>query len=39
METIIDSMVSSDHVIDVVNENFYIGPSNYCPLLQGCIEC
>ena len=39
METITDSMVSSDHVIDVVNKNFYIGPSNNCPLLQGCIEC
>ena len=39
METIIDSMVSSDHVIDVVNKIFYIGPSNNCPLLQGCIEC
>ena len=39
VKTIIDSMVSSDHVIDVVNKKFYIGPSNNCPLLQGCIEC
>ena len=39
METIIDSMVSADHVIDVVNKNFYIGPSYKCSLLQECIEC
>ena len=39
MEKIINSMVSSDHVIDVVNKNFYICPSYHCPFLQECIEC
>ena len=39
MEKIIDSMVSSDHVIDVVNKNFYICTPYNCPLLQQCIEC
>lgn len=39
METIIDRMVSSDHVIDVVNKNFSFCSSYKCPLLQDCIQC
>ena len=39
MEKIINSMVSSDHVINVVNKNFYICSSYNCSFLQQCIEC
>ena len=39
MKKIVSSMISSEDILNFVNENFYCG-NDYCsPLLQKCMKC